>query len=212
MCYLWKWLKSLARHWVGYAGGSVIVVALSQWERFQGGNVPSHVYWSIAAFGILSSSFQSWRDEHMKWFDESGKNQKPELLLNVREYSVLPDTLTPSANFQVLVHISNARSCSTSITDVEFSITTTEGKVVSQKRQFLKTQVIAHAVHLRKRFAFRIHSEIKHLNLESAELTLTDGLGGLHRQRITITCATSKLPPRPRIALRPKWLSGSSEW
>jgi hypothetical protein len=63
---LGQYLRALWKHWLSLIAGPTVTVALLIWQVFEQANIPTWVFWAIAAPSVPVAGFLAWRDEHQK--------------------------------------------------------------------------------------------------------------------------------------------------
>jgi hypothetical protein len=108
------WLRDVARAWVGWVGGSTIMVVLGVGQTIGiWPALPKQAYYALLAFGLLVSVFQAWRAERRSKVEIEKKYRegRPRLMFSVNpptvngEWNRLFDSKQYSTNFFEIKHL-----------------------------------------------------------------------------------------------------------
>ena len=68
-----QYLRALWKHWASLLAGPTVTVALLVWQVFEQANIPTWVFWVIAAPGVPIAGFLTWREEHAKVAEQGNR-------------------------------------------------------------------------------------------------------------------------------------------
>src|SRR6267143_4335890 len=84
-----RYLQGLRRQWLGLITGPTASFLLLLWQVFKHTDIPTWVFWVVAAAGIPVAGFLAWREEHEKLARKADAKLTGLAAKMVEEYLVL---------------------------------------------------------------------------------------------------------------------------